>query len=120
MEISKCYFQCVCGRVADVETDMQTEDLISTKDDVQKTIFVCFVSWLWTLDAMLLLCSSHLYLDISVMRVPNLADVCACIWSTCVSVSCFNHVPATNLCLFSVEPVNVHGFLSIFHSASTV
>lgn len=65
----------MCERVADVETDMQTEDLISTKDDIQKTIFVCFVSWLWTLYCMLLLCSSHLYLDISVMPVPDLADV---------------------------------------------
>lgn len=42
-----------------------------------------------------------------------------CVSSMCVRVL-FLCVPATNLCLFSVEPVNVRGFLSIFLPASTV
>lgn len=70
---------------------------------------------------MLLLCSSQMYWAVSVMSVPNLARVHV---ERVESFFSFfspssNCVPATNLCLFSVELVNVHGFLFIILAAST-
>lgn len=87
---------------------MQTEDLNTTEEDVQKTAFVfvvclaLFCDLAWTVYCMLLLCSSHLYWDISVMSLPNLAHVR--VEHVCeVFFFSSNCVPATNLCPFSVE-----------------
>lgn len=111
----------VCERVAYIERDRQTEDLKTTKGDIQKTVFVpaCFVIW----HGLSIVCFCYV-LPICIWTFllflfPTWL-MCLCTWSMCVRFFVSNCVPATNLCLFSVEPVNARGFLSIFLSASTV
>lgn len=54
------------------------------------------------------------YIDISVCVCSRLGSLCLCVWIVCVRVFCsLLCVPASNLCLFSLEPVIVHGFLSL-------
>lgn len=112
IDIFKCDFVIVFVRERTAETDNPN----TTKEDTQNTIFVLA---LWSgLDSVL---------HAIVMFLPSVLGhfcyvssklgPCAC---ACGAYVWGFYFSATNLCLFSVEPVNVHGFLSIFLSASTV
>lgn len=117
-----CYidiFECDFVSVFVRERTAETVNLNTTKEDTQNPLFCsCFVIWFGQCP----LCYCYvppLCIGPFLLCQFQIWPMCLCLWSVCVRVL-FLCVPATNLCLFSVEPVNVQGFLSIFLSASTV
>lgn len=108
----------VCETAADIQRDKQTQDPNRTKDRF-------FVLALWSVLDGLLNAIVMFFPDVlgRFCYVRSKLGSCAC--GACGEFLFFfsppssNCVPATNLCLFSVELVNVHGFLFIILAAST-